>query len=541
MIKKFPGLFRFLKNIYTSMRRRYYRIVRKVVKVDEKTVLFDSFLGKSFSCNPRYIFEAMLKDPYFEGWTFVWSNNNSDKPISGCINVKYMSLKFFYYAAKSKYWIFNSRMPKVLKKGLDQVYLQTWHGTPLKKLAHDIEIGENAVFYRTQVTYSEMTRYYDVDVRRYNYMISPNRYATKCFNSAFQIGFDRLIETGYPRNDILVNHTPEMAMEIKERLGVPKDKKIILYAPTWRDNIFNLAGYQFEPLADFKRWEKELGEEYFLIYKPHYLITNNISRDEFKNFMYFSEATDNINDLYIISDVLITDYSSVFFDYAVLKRPMLFYMFDLHEYANDLRGFYFDINTLPGPIVEKEDDLLKELKLLSERNLGIDPKEEEKFDNFMEKYCSLEDGKSSERVIDIVFKGKEHSIKMKKVLTYGTFDLLHYGHINILKRAKALGDYLVVAISSDEFNAIKGKKSAMDFETRKEMVESIKYVDEVIREDDWDQKIDDVKDHEISVFVMGDDWEGKFDFLKEHCEVVYLPRTESISTTLLKSVLSTEK
>lgn len=127
---------------------------------------------------------------------------------------------------------------------------------------------------------------------------------------------------------------------------------------------------------------------------------------------------------------------------------------------------------------------------------------------------------------------------MKKVLTYGTFDLLHYGHINILKRAKELGDYLVVAISSDEFNAIKGKKSAMDFETRKGLVESIRYVDEVIREDDWDQKIKDVKEHNIDVFVMGDDWEGKFDFLKEYCEVVYMPRTRSISTTLLKSVLS---
>jgi glycerol-3-phosphate cytidylyltransferase len=127
---------------------------------------------------------------------------------------------------------------------------------------------------------------------------------------------------------------------------------------------------------------------------------------------------------------------------------------------------------------------------------------------------------------------------MKKVLTYGTFDLLHYGHINILKRAKALGDYLVVAISSDEFNATKGKKSAMDFETRKALVESIRSVDEVIREDDWDQKIRDVKDNNIDVFVMGDDWEGKFDFLKEYCEVVYMPRTKSISTTLLKSVLA---
>ncbi|MBM6860744.1 glycerol-3-phosphate cytidylyltransferase [Clostridium saudiense] len=126
---------------------------------------------------------------------------------------------------------------------------------------------------------------------------------------------------------------------------------------------------------------------------------------------------------------------------------------------------------------------------------------------------------------------------MKKVITYGTFDLLHYGHINILKRARELGDYLVVAISSDEFNKLKNKKSYFSYEERKLMVESIRYVDEVIPENTWEQKIEDVKEHNIDVFVMGDDWEGKFDFLKEYCEVVYLPRTEGISTTQIKQEL----
>lgn len=127
---------------------------------------------------------------------------------------------------------------------------------------------------------------------------------------------------------------------------------------------------------------------------------------------------------------------------------------------------------------------------------------------------------------------------MKKVLTYGTFDLLHYGHLNILKGAASLGDKLIVGISSDEFNDLKGKKSAMDFETRKELVESIRFVDCVIKEDNWEQKIEDIKKYDIDVFVMGDDWKGKFDFLNEYCEVVYLPRTKSISTTLLKGALA---
>ncbi|TCI46136.1 glycerol-3-phosphate cytidylyltransferase [Exiguobacterium sp. SH3S2] len=126
---------------------------------------------------------------------------------------------------------------------------------------------------------------------------------------------------------------------------------------------------------------------------------------------------------------------------------------------------------------------------------------------------------------------------MKKVLTYGTFDLLHWGHINILKRAKDLGDYLVVALSTDEFNALKHKQAFHSYENRKVILEAIRYVDEVIPENDWDQKIDDVKNHDIDVFVMGDDWEGKFDFLKDYCEVVYLPRTDGISTTKIKENL----
>ncbi len=123
---------------------------------------------------------------------------------------------------------------------------------------------------------------------------------------------------------------------------------------------------------------------------------------------------------------------------------------------------------------------------------------------------------------------------MKKVITYGTFDLFHIGHLNILRRAKALGDYLVVAVSTDEFNALKGKICTYPYQQRSEIVKAIKFVDEVIPENNWEQKITDIRSNGIDIFVMGDDWTGKFDFLKEFCEVVYLPRTEGISTTEIK-------
>lgn len=131
---------------------------------------------------------------------------------------------------------------------------------------------------------------------------------------------------------------------------------------------------------------------------------------------------------------------------------------------------------------------------------------------------------------------------MKRIITYGTFDLLHYGHINLLKRAKELGDYLIVALSTDEFNLkCKNKKSYFPYNVRKQLLEAIRYVDLVIPEESWSQKISDVKEYHIDVFVIGDDWLGKFDFLKEQCKVVYLPRTPEISTTRIKYDIKNKK
>ncbi len=127
----------------------------------------------------------------------------------------------------------------------------------------------------------------------------------------------------------------------------------------------------------------------------------------------------------------------------------------------------------------------------------------------------------------------------KRVITYGTFDMFHVGHLELLKRLKSHGDELVVAVSTDAFNAIKGKKTIIPYTQRAAIVEAIKYVDKVIPEEHWEQKVEDIKKHDIDLFIMGDDWAGKFDFLKEHCEVLYLPRTEGISSTALKDTLKT--
>ncbi|HET53780.1 MAG TPA: glycerol-3-phosphate cytidylyltransferase [Ignavibacteria bacterium] len=127
---------------------------------------------------------------------------------------------------------------------------------------------------------------------------------------------------------------------------------------------------------------------------------------------------------------------------------------------------------------------------------------------------------------------------MKKVITYGTFDLLHYGHIHLLKRAKSLGDYLIVALSTNEFNNLKGKQCFFEYKERKKLLEAIRYVDLVIPEENWEQKVNDIKEYKIDIFTMGNDWMGKFDYLQEYCEVIYLPRTPEISSTMIKKKLN---
>lgn len=401
LIKKRLRTNKFVREAVFFTKKSTLKLFSMITKTDKEMVIFDAFLGKSYACNPRAIYEQMLEDDKFENFKFIWvTRKNSNIDIEKGQKVAYGSVKYLYYLAKAKYWVFNSKMPPYVSKKKDQVYLQTWHGTPLKKLARDIEIGEDATFYRSKMSRDDMINSYDVDVEKYNYLISPNKYSTEKFMSAFNINKERIIETGYPRNDILTNYTKEKVNEIKNRLNIDKNKKVILYAPTWRDNSFNEKGYEFVPKVDFAKWKKELGSDYVVIYKPHYLITNDVNCEGLDDFVVKSKATDSINDLFIISDILITDYSSVFFDYAILKRPMLFYMFDLKEYEEELRGFYFDINDLPGPIIQDEEELIKDIKNIDE----ITKVYKDKFKTFYSDVCSLEDGKASERVIEKVFK-----------------------------------------------------------------------------------------------------------------------------------------
>jgi CDP-Glycerol:Poly(glycerophosphate) glycerophosphotransferase. len=202
------------------------------------------------------------------------------------------------------------------------------------------------------------------NVQTWDYLISQNSYSTRIFRRAF--GFNKeILEIGYPRNDVLFRKNNRKDIEeIKDKLGLPKDKRIILYAPTWRDNEFYGKGkYKFNPRINFDLLMKELKKDTVMIVKYHYLVMDQIDWSPYRGFIYTYDMSYDISLLYLVSDMLITDYSSVMFDYSLLKRPMAFYCYDLEEYKNTLRGFYFDfMNEAPGPVVETTEDLISAIK-----------------------------------------------------------------------------------------------------------------------------------------------------------------------------------
>ncbi len=372
-----------------------YRVFCHLIPVDNRMILFLAFHGRSYNDNPRALYEAMRQDPRFSEYRFVWVlRNPGQETIPGAETVRYLSLGYFVAVARAKVWIFNCKMPMYLYKKKSQIYLQTWHGTPLKRLGHDIEPVPGQRFYRSGLTYEQMCRTYDVDSERYDAMISPNAFCTGVFPHAFGIKKEKLIETGYPRNDFLSTYTQEDVQRIRADLKIPEGKKVILYAPTWRDDSFQTSGYTFRLQADFRKWKERLPEDTVVLFKPHYLIVNQQQDDpELQDFLISVPADTDIRDLYVVSDALVTDYSSVFFDYGILKRPVYFYMYDLEAYAGDLRGFYMDIEQeLPGKIYRTEESLLQDL--------AAGEFDDSRYPAFTKRYNNREDGQASRRVLD---------------------------------------------------------------------------------------------------------------------------------------------
>lgn len=280
----------------------------------------------------------------------------------------------------------------IKRKG--SIYIQTWHGTPLKKLALDLD----AVYMSGETNLEDYKRNFFNNVQTWDYLISQNSYSTEIFRKAF--GFEKeILQIGYPRNDLLFNkNNKEEIAQIKNMLGLPQDKKVILYAPTWRDNEFYGNGiYKFNTGLDFPLLMEALKEDTVFIVKYHYLIMDQIDWSAYSGFIYTFDSSYDISLLYLASDMLVTDYSSVMFDYSILKRPMIFYCYDLDEYMNTLRGFYFDLlKEAAGPVVSTTEMLIQAIK---EYDYSL---YKDKYEAFIKKYNHADDGNASGKIIDLI-------------------------------------------------------------------------------------------------------------------------------------------
>lgn len=364
--------------------------------VNQNWVFCESFFGKSYSDSPKYIYEYLSKN-YPGKYRFIWIINNKKTRIPyPHTKVKRFSIRYFYYLARCKYYIFNGRQPESIKKRKGNVFLQTWHGTPLKKLVFDLEdINAATPKYKNQ-TYKQS--------RAWDYLIAANQYSSDIFRRCFKYN-KTMLDTGYPRNDILHHENKEeIAEQIKVKLGIPQDKKAILYAPTWRDDEFyTKSKYKFSLKLDLQLMKEKLGNEYVILLRTHYFIADTLDVTGLEDFAFNLSNYDDISELYLISDILITDYSSVFFDYANLKRPMLFFTYDLEKYRDVLRGFYIDIEEeLPGPMLFTTEEIITAIGNIDK----LQQEYHEKYVAFYDKYCSWEDGYASKRVAEAVFKLK---------------------------------------------------------------------------------------------------------------------------------------
>lgn len=389
-----------LRNLIIIRKKNYLKQVFKKYSYktfDQTTVIFESFGGKKFNDSPKVIFDKMKEN--YPLYNYYWVTTKEAEETFKNKGVPYIirdSKEWVKTMAQAQYWVTNARLPNWMNKPAHTTYIQTWHGTPLKKLGLDIEVvsmpGTNTLKYK---------RNFVASANNWDYLVSPNHYSTTIFKRSFAYK-NEVLEIGYPRNDVLVNgNTHENINTIKEKLNIPKDKKVILYAPTWRDNQFYSKGkYKFDIPFDMDLLVGKLSEEYVIIFRMHYLIAENLDLSEYKNFIYDFSDYEDISELYLVSDLLITDYSSVFFDYAILDRPMFFYAYDIEDYRDNLRGFYLDYEqVVPGPVVETTEALIEAvISNSNDKTYGI------KRNEFRNQFCSIEDGKATERLLNSVFE-----------------------------------------------------------------------------------------------------------------------------------------
>lgn len=372
-----------------------YQIETKILPIQKDIIIFESNLGRNYTGNPKSIYEEMVNQGLDKKYRCYIMLDDMNTSVPGnAVKLRRTRIRYFFIMGIAGIWVCDSRQPKYIIKRKGVHYIQTWHGTPLKKLALDMD----SVNMAGETNIEKYRQNFYENTRTWDYLISQNHFSTEVFRRAF--AFDKtILEIGYPRNDILFSgNNTDNINELKRKMGLPIDKKILLYAPTWRDNEYYTKGaYKFNTSMDFDLLKSKLGDEYVCIVKYHYLVKDKLDWTPYKDFIYQFDMCEDIAELYLVSDMLITDYSSVMFDYSILKRPLLFFAYDLEDYKDNLRGFYFDfLAEAPGPITRTTEELVKSI---TDYNFTV---YQEKYEAFSKKYNHADDGNASKKVVSLV-------------------------------------------------------------------------------------------------------------------------------------------
>lgn len=360
------------------IRKLFYPLMR-LMPLKKKTIVFESYWGKSFDCNPRGLYEYI--DENYQDYETVWFLKDENTTVTGAgKKVRINSFLYYYYLARAKYFVNNVNFPDFYKKRKDAVELQTMHGTPLKTLGLDVPGDVDTEPKRTKF----LKR-----CGRWDYLTVPSSYVEDISKRAFN--FDKnVLRYGYPRNDkLFYGNTEENIRAIKSKLNIPLDKKVIFYAPTWRIKNW------FKVEMDLEKMNRELKGEYVVLFKFHHFVAKSVALPNYPGFIYNLSNYGDIRDLYLISDILVTDYSSVMFDFAILNKPQILFTYDLEKYRDNLRGMYLDIiEEAPGPITRDTDELIEAIRGVNDHDSSL------RRNQFRMKYCEFDNGNASKMIAE---------------------------------------------------------------------------------------------------------------------------------------------
>ena len=352
-------------------------------------VVYFTFRGL-FADNPRAIYEGLLDRGDGDlSHTWLCTERTRDTFPSGVETVFYNTPEAVAVLASADVVVANDCMSMPWVKRPGATYLQTWHGTPLKRIHHDAPVREG---YLTEP---------DRDVARWDMLLSPNPASTERLRHAFRFGGE-VHETGYPRNDVLTSpQRDEVRARVRAELGIDDGTTAVLYAPTWRDHLVldRMGESDYEVPIDLAAFADRLGKDHVLMTRLHSMVAGRLAIPPGAPVIDVSDRAESA-ELYLAADMLVTDYSSVMFDFAVTGKPMVFYTYDLEHYRDDLRGFYFDLaEVAPGPLVRTSEELVEAIvdSDVTASDLA------DRYARFRDTFCSLEDGHATDRVLDLLF------------------------------------------------------------------------------------------------------------------------------------------